>query len=438
MRGFFRVLMTAVLPIVAVIACTGGGVYIMSQAREKPETAEAEPRGLAVFVEQAVRAEAVLAVTTQGEARPRREIDLVPQVSGKIVAVADSYEAGGFFEEGDTLIRIEDADYRLAVTRAEATVAQAQRILERERAESEIARRDWEELGEGEASPLALRQPQLAEAEASLAAARAQAEDARLQLARTRLTAPFDSRLREKTADLGQFVSPGQRVGRLFSTDIMQVRLPLTDSELALLDLPLAFEAKEGVPGPEVTLSAVVAGKERIWNGRIARTDSALDPRTRTLGAIVEVQDPYGEGADDDMPLAAGLFVNAHIVGRVVPDAYALPRAALRGAATVYVANTDGTLDIRQVEVVSTDRDRVVISSGVFDDEHIVVSPILSAQQGMAIEAYNAEGVLLFPERPEEPKDGDEDGDTDETNETDDAEDQEAVASALEEPESKS
>ncbi len=406
---WLRILVGGVLPFIVIIGGTVAAVAVMSANRPEPEQAEKTVRGIAVFVERAEPQTVRLTVETQGEVRPRREIDLIPQVAGRIVEVDRSFIAGGFFSQGDTLLKIEDADYQLAVTRMEAEVARARRALESERAESEIARANWEDLGIGDPTALALRRPQLAEARAALAAAEAQLEDARLQLARTEIKAPFSGRVREKAVDVGQYVSPGQQLGRIFSTDVVEVRLPLTDAELALLGLPVAFAASEDKPGLETTLSANVGGERREWSGRIVRTDSAIDAQTRTLFAFAEVEDPYGAGADGDAPMAVGLFVNAQIKGREIADAIVLPRAALRGADEVFVAKEDGTLDMRRATVVSSDRERVILSGGVERGEHVVASPILSPTQGMAIEAYSRDGELLFPRRADA-EDGEDEG----------------------------
>jgi RND family efflux transporter MFP subunit len=404
--SWFRAVFGILLPIIVIVGGTVAIAAVMIATKPEAETAEKTVRGIAVFVERAEPQTLRLTVDTQGEARPRREIDLIPQVSGRIVEVADSFIEGGFFEEGDLLLKIEDADYRLAATRMEAEVARARRVLESERAEGESARRDWEDLGIGDPSALALRQPQLAEARAALAAAEAQLADARLQLARTELRAPFAGRVRTKTVDIGQYVGGGQQLGRIFATDVIQIRLPLTDAELALLGLPVAFQSSETSPGLPVTLSGVVAGQSRTWSGRIVRTDSAIDTQTRTLFAFAEVEDPYGEGADGDAPLAVGMFVEARIEGREIHDAIVLPRAALRGSDQVFVAKLDGTLDIRTASVVTSDRDRVILAGGVLEGEYVVSSPLLSPAQGMQIEAYARSGDLLFPEREDEAEDG--------------------------------
>lgn len=361
-----------------------------------------EPRGIAVFVEPARRETVSLSVKTQGEVRPRTEIDVVPQVSGKVTFVSEKFLDGASFAKNDVLMRIEDADYKLAVTRADAEVARARRAFDTQKAEADIAARDWAEIGEGEASALALRAPQLAEARAALAGAEASLADAKLHLERTVIKAPFDGRVRQKIAGLGQYVTPGQKLGRIFATDIVEVRLAMADADLALLGIPLAFVAAPETPGPAVTLTHQVAGVERKWRAAVARTDAAVDAATRTLSVIAEVHDPYGAGADDGAPLAVGLFVDAQIEGRTVADAYVLPRPALRAADQVFVATPEGSLSMRTVKVASSDRQRVIVTAGVSEGEHVITSPLVSAVEGMKVEAYSRAGELLFPKRPEE------------------------------------
>jgi len=146
--GWARTFVIAILPIGVIVGGTFGIYAFLSSIKPQPEQAEQEVRSLAVFVEHASLESLRLSVSTQGEVRPRREIDVIPQVAGKLEYLAPSFVAGGFFEDGDVLMRIEEADYRLAVTRADAEVARARRALDRENAEAAIARRDWAEIGE--------------------------------------------------------------------------------------------------------------------------------------------------------------------------------------------------------------------------------------------------------------------------------------------------
>ncbi|HNS86644.1 MAG TPA: efflux RND transporter periplasmic adaptor subunit, partial [Parvularculaceae bacterium] len=263
---------------------------------------------------------------------------------------------------------------------AKARVAQAEELLRREEAESDLARKDYEALGrDTDPSELTLRMPQLAQARAAYAAAKADYSAAMLDLERTEIRAPFDGRVRERSAGVGQFISPGAPIGRIFSTDVAEIRLPLTDAELGL---SIAYVETENDPGPPVVLSASFGGAFHEWDARIARTDGAIDPATRQIGAIAVVDDPYGAGSDDGAPLAMGLFVDARIKGRPIENAAVLPRTALYGRDIVYVIKSDDTLEERKVAVVSADRDTITISGGVASGERVVTSPLRGAKGG--------------------------------------------------------
>jgi len=278
-------------------------------------------------------------------------------------------------------------------------------VLAREQAESAIARRDYEELGIGSTpSDLALRIPQQRQAEASLAAAKAELEGAKLQLTRTFVRAPFAGRVRSKSSDVGQFVSPGSRLGRIFSTQITQVRLALTDADLAKLNLPVAYVAENRASAPSVKLSAVIGGQKREWSGKIMRTDSTYDTMTRALTAIVEVRDPYGKGASGGVPLAPGLFVDAEIEGRTFENAIVFPRDGLRPAQEVYTVDNKGKAQVRIAEVLDTNAERAVIAAGVAPGELVVLSPMEKSRLSMDLKVldYNdPKTVLVEPEKPE-------------------------------------
>ncbi|MFC4725478.1 efflux RND transporter periplasmic adaptor subunit [Glycocaulis abyssi] len=372
---------------------------ILGATQPRPERETPVPRPAAVFVAEAVQSPVRLMVSTQGEVSPVTQIGLVAQVSGRIAYVNPSFTQGGFFEEGEVLVRLEDEDYRLAVIRAEALVTQRRQALIREEAEARLAAEEWRAIGDGDASALTLREPQLADARAQLAGAEASLREARLALARTRITAPFNGRVREKLADLGQYVGPGARIGEIFSTDTAQVRLPFTDSELGRAGIPVAFRADSFETAPAITLGASLGGAWREWEGRIVRTDSSIDPQTRTLYAIAEVADPFGAAAEAaGAPLAMGLFVEAQVPGRALDSAITLPRSALRGADQVLVATPDGTLSVRTVQIVESRPERLVVSSGVEAGEYVVTSPLRGASDGMRVRALDGNGEPIFPD----------------------------------------
>ena len=358
-------------------------IGIMGAMRPKPERQEAVEIAPSVFYTVAKSQSVTLDVIVQGEVRPRTDINLTAQVAGRVVSTSDSFVNGGAFEKGDMLIKIEDAEYRAAAAGAKARVAQAEQTLRLEEAESALAQRDFDELDRtGEASDLTLRLPQLAQARANYEAAQAEHRAALLNLDRTTIRAPFPGRVRERIAGVGQYVSPGAQLGRIFSTDVAEIRLALTDDDLAKLGVPLAFVETDETPGPAVEMTATMAGRIHTWHGRIARTEGAIDAATRQVIAIAVVDDPYGAGADNGTPLAMGLYVDALIRGKPYDNAIILPRSALYGRDQVFIVNAEDTLEERTVEIVATDRDTITIASGVAPGDRVVTSPLRGAGEG--------------------------------------------------------
>lgn len=380
-------ILVLLMPVIVLAVLVIGGYALVQVLKPQPERAEEEARGLSVFAEAAETTDLKLTVNAQGEVKPKRQIVVAPQISGRISYVSPDFIDGGFIREGQVLVRLEAEDYRLAIVRAQSGVASAEQRVAREEAEAELAIQDLEELGITDTSPLARREPQLAEAYAALDSAKAQLADAQLALNRTAVTAPFSGRVRARSADLGQFVSPGQALGTIFATDVVEVALPLSDEELGRVGLPLAFAESESNQGPEVVFSANVAGKPREWSGRVARTSAAINPQTRLITAIAELRDPYGAGSDDGVPMAPGLFVNAEIEGEQVDGVVRVPRAALRGVDEVFIGNGPaGKLEIRRVNVVFSDDSGAYVTSGVEPGELAIVSPIQAAFDGMNIQ----------------------------------------------------
>ena len=376
------------MAVVGVLAAGAGGFALLHATRPEPEPSGEGPRPLTMFVEP-VRAHPVaLNVYTQGEVRARAEMDVVAEVSGRVLSVAREFVPGGNIAPGEVLLTIDDTDYRFAVVRAEAGVAEAVMKVEQIKADAAVARK---QLAQIRATPLGLREPQIADAQARLRAAQADLAEARLDLERTRVRLPFQGRLRETYVNAGQFVTMGTPLGRAFATDIAEVRMPLSDAQLASLNLPIGYVAAPG-EGASVDFSAVVAGRERHWTGRLTRLDAAMDPQTRLIHAVAEVNEPYGAGASAaaGMPFAVGLFVDASIQGRKLASARVIPRVALRSADEVYVIR-DGLLDIRTVRVIHRSAEEVVVSGGVEVGEQIVVSQVRSPVEGMRVQAATHE-----------------------------------------------
>jgi len=200
-------------------------------------------------------------------------------------------------------------------------------------------------------------------------------------------------------------VTPGRTLGRIFSTDVVEVRLPLTDNDLSKMDLPIAFVATSRDEAPDVILSATIAGKLRKWNGKIMRTDSTYDTQTRALFAIAEVFDPYDKGASENgVPLPPGLFVDASIAGKSFENVIVLPRDGLRPEDEVYVVDDKGKVDVRNADVLDTNAENAFLLGGVEPGELVVLSPMEKSRISMTLKVLDATDptvVLVDPPEPE-------------------------------------
>jgi RND family efflux transporter MFP subunit len=328
-----------------------------------------------------------LNVVTQGTVQPRTQTVLTPEVSGRIVAVSPHFVAGGFFREGEVLLEIDPSDYEAAVARAEAEVARQSVLLTQEQARSDQARRDWEAMGRGDPNELTLRVPQMNEARANLRSAEAALATARRNLERTRVRAPYDGLVREKRADVGQYVGSNAELGSIFATDYAEIRLPLADEDLAYLELPVVFGAQEAQAGPPVVLEGRYAGRPHTWPARIVRTEGTVDPASRLVYAVARVEDPYNrQTPGHGVPLPVGLFVRASIQGISLPDAIVLPRQTLRERNQLFVVTPGNTINVREVDVLRADSRDIVLTGGVAAGERVALSALEFVTEGMQVE----------------------------------------------------
>jgi len=342
-----------------------------------PQTPPAKipPRVDVVSANPARRA---VSVHTQGTVRPLREIKLVSRVGGRIVSASPRFEEGSFFAADDPLVKIEDVDYEFAIARAESQVAAARQRVAEEEGRALQARREWRDLGSEKANALFLRKPQLASARAALAAAVADLESARLDLQRTSIVGPFNGRISQKLVDVGQYVTPGTQIASVYDTDVVQVRLPLTDRQVALLDLPLIYDDEPGQldAGVPVTLKARFANRDWEWQGRIVRTDASIDVDSRVVYAVAEVEKPFSRDPDSDRPpLSPGLFVSATVSGRSLPGVSILPRSALLSDDSVMTVDSEQQVQNRQVRVLWSNTQQAWLQGLEHGDRVVVQGP---------------------------------------------------------------
>ncbi len=363
-----------------VIACGIIGAWLLASSRTAPDRVERPALGPMVEVMPAEVTSVPVVVTGHGEVVPRVAVDVVPQVAGRVVEVHPRLVAGGFFSAGETLVRIDPRDYELAVERAQAAVARALVNLERERAEAEVARDEWDELHPGEEAPgLVIREPQIRQAEAELAAAEADLAAAALNLERTRISVPFDGVVVSENVDVGQFVGVTNRMARVYGTDAVEVRVPLKSSELAWFNVP----PRDDGSAADADVGSDFGGVPATWRGRVNRMEAEVDQTSRMVHVVIEVDDPYRTSAERPA-LLPGTFVDVRILGRTVDDVVPIPRYAIHDGDKVWVYD-DGALDIRTVRVLRSDLDRALVGSGLSAGELVIVSSIDAVTDGMAV-----------------------------------------------------
>ncbi|MCP5519610.1 MAG: efflux RND transporter periplasmic adaptor subunit [Verrucomicrobiales bacterium] len=374
-----------------------GAVALVAMIKLKPEVKPA-PREIVLPLVRALEITPTnhqFRVRTQGTVSPRTEINLIAEVPGRIVTIAPAFTQGGFFAAGEVLLAIDARDYELAVTRARAALAEAQTRLQREQAEADIARDEWKRLGQGEPSPLLLREPQLAEAAAIVESARASRQIAERDLERCQVKAPFAGCIRRKQADIGQYVNRGELLARIYAVDYAEVRLPLALDEVGYLDLPVRYDglpANDAGPGAAVRLSASIGQQVHEWPGRIVRTEGEIDTRTRMITAVARVDDPYARSVDwKQPPLAVGLFVDAEIQGVRAENVYVAPRAAFRMPDTLLVVDAETRMRFRHIEVLRLEPDYVVFRGGMQTGDRVCGSPLEVITQGMQVRVIDDE-----------------------------------------------
>lgn len=366
------------LPIGLILLSIGLVVVMVTIAKGKrPEKKDQAQAAILVDVIEAEVRSLNFIVNSQGTVTPRTETTLVSEVSGKVVNVSADFVAGGFFRKGDTLLQIDPSDYETAVKRAEAALASRQAKLADETARSEQALRDWTNLGRnGTPSDLVLRKPQLLDAQANVSAAEADLQKARRDLQRTRITVPYDGLVRQKLVDVGQYVTPGTRLGVSFAIDTAEIRLPLSRDDIAYLELPSAVEAEDN-SYPPVLLKSTEAGEVRSWQAKIIRTEGVVDEASRVIYAVAQVVDPYRVlGKSTQEELKVGTFVRAEIQGLAADNVVVLPRYALLANDTVLVANDQRQLEIRPVTVLRAEPQLVYITAGLSGGEKVVTTTL--------------------------------------------------------------
>ena len=382
---------TIVIPSAIVIAFLFGAATLMATAPEL-EPSSIKPVPVTVRV-QNVDMEAIqLKVHSQGSVVPSTVSQLIPEVSGRVTWTSPNLVAGGYFAAGQELARIDELDYKNARDRAKAALNRAKAEVEHARFEygrlKSLAERKLTSRSALENGLRAFRVSQAAFEDATVSF-----EQAEENLNRTVLRAPFDGLVKSENVDIGQFAARGQAIATLYASDIVEVRLPIADRQLAFLNLPsLRTGNLPETQQPSVTLTAEYGGRTLNWAGKIVRTEAEIDTASRMVQLVARV-----ETQADQPGLSVGLFVNAEISGIAVEDVVVLPRSSLRNENQVLIVDGESKIRFRTVTPLRLYQDSVLIADGLVEGDRVCVSTLQTAIEGMNVnpisENADARGV---------------------------------------------
>ena len=361
-----RILSVIGIPGLAVVI-----VLVMIALKPEPPKKERVELGQIVDVIELKPMTTEFEIKSQGTVRPRTSTILSAEVSGTIVEISPKFIAGGLFQKNEVLMKIDPTNYYVELQQAEAIVKQRQ--IEFDGA-SKLREQGYR------------AEVELASAAAALATAKASLVRAQKNLDRTYIKLPYEGIVRSKEADLGQFVNIGTRLGATFATGMAEIRLPLTDEDLIFLDLPDLTDMNQvtTIVGPNVILTATQKGQQNSWSAKIVRTEGVVDENNRVTFAIAQIDDPYQLYGDSNA-LPIGTFVTANIQGLSVPDVYRIPRRLVRGMNELITVDNQNNLNIKKINIVSSDAEYVYIDKGVQTGDRVVVTPIQAPVNGMAV-----------------------------------------------------
>ena len=391
--------------LVAIVILVGSGAlayYLVSLAPE-PERSEPPPQIPFAQTARVVAGSGAIPVYGAGTVRASAEIDIAPLVSGRVVWVNPAFQSGGRIKANQAILRIDKEDYLHRRRQVEAELESRRVALFVAQEESAFARTEFEQYSRrqqeagasvGDPGPLALREPQIKAAQAALDRVESQLADARLALSRTEVRAPFNGYVRHESLDVGQFVTAGQPVGRLFASDAVEVVAPLSDSNAGLI--PGLWKLRAGDARRRVAARAIAryGDKSYAWKGYVDRAEVSVDRQTRTIDTILRVPNPFTGGAPVDgtdesgstPPLLVGKFVEVEIQGLAPESHFRVPRPALHPGNEVWTVSEDKRVSVIPVRVLQRVNDEAFVTGALEDGQLVITGGIQHVSEGMIVQ----------------------------------------------------
>lgn len=381
------------LPIIVLSALVFAAYVVTSNPPSAKRGRPSDTPQLNVQVQKLTRSDLAVSIDSYGTIQPRTQSVLLPQVSGQIISISPKFRAGGFFEQGDILLQLDQRDLLAEVKIAQASLFTAQQNFSEEQARVEQAKQDWQRLGNSEQAPdLVLRKPQLLAAQASVYSAQASLTKAELAVERSNIVAPYTGRILSKSVDVGQVVSIGTELAEIYAVDYVEIRLPLKNKDLPYMLLPEnnRFQKASLEQQPAVTIYSDLAARQS-WKGRVVRTEGAFDEASQQLFVVAQIDDPYGENEGNGLPLKIGQYVSAKIAGKTIKKALSIPNRAIYQGSYVYIVDGN-VLKRKNITIAWQSEDVAVIATGLAAEQLLVLTPLGQVTSGTVVNISSIDG----------------------------------------------
>ena len=355
-------------------------LWLLGQVQPDPVEEAPAPD---VIVEILTPKDFQIQISSNGTTTPLTQTVLTAEVGGEVIYRSKKFSEGSSVIEGEILAKIDDTDLQLQYKNALLQLANAEVQHSLQLAEAEVAKEAWGKMGEGVASDLTLKKPQLKQAEALLEVAKAQVSSAEKKLNKTEIVAPYAGRIQNVNIDLGTTIIPGQPVGALYTSSEIEVTLAVKDNDLQFLSIPMDGRKLDPSEQALVEIKSFYKGKNHTWIGRLERVDGVIDPVTRMINLIAVFKNDFIETDKPNLPI--GLFVEAQIDGIILKDIFSIPVNAISENNEVYIVNNDSELVSRQLSILKKYSDFVIVKDGLKAGERIVISKLSTASNGIKV-----------------------------------------------------
>ena len=355
-------------------------LWLLGQVQPDPVEEAPAPD---VIVEILTPKDFQIQISSNGTTTPLTQTVLTAEVGGEVIYRSKKFSEGSSVIEGEILAKIDDTDLQLQYKNALLQLANAEVQHSLQLAEAEVAKEAWEKIGDGVASDLTLKKPQLKQAEALLEVAKAQVSSAEKKLNKTEIVAPYAGRIQSVNIDLGTTIIPGQPVGALYTSSEIEVTLAVKDNDLQFLSIPMDGRKLDPSEQALVEIRSFYKGKNQTWIGRLERVDGVIDPVTRMINLIAVFKNDFIETDKPNLPI--GLFVEALIDGINLKNIFSIPVNAISENNEVYIVNNDNELESRQLSILKKYSDFVIVKDGLKAGERIVISKLSTASNGIKV-----------------------------------------------------